>query len=414
MHTQQAGLSKLLPLLAGRLPDTDQTIQRVLFAIRTHLGMDVAFISEFVGTDRVFRQVDAAGWTPIYPGDSTLLETGYCQRVVDGRLPGLIPDTMALPAAVALHETLATPIGAHMSVPIRLGDGRIYGTFCCFGFVPNETLNERDLEMMQAFADLIAGQLELDMNSSRERQGKIQRIEMAIQHGGPSIVFQPIYRLEDNRCVGVECLSRFHTAPQISPDVWFAEAADVGLGQALELCAISKALAALDALPPDLYLAINASPATILSNKLAPLFEGIEAERIVLELTEHAHAADYDQLLQILKPMRSRGVRISIDDAGTGYSSMRHILSVQPDIIKLDVGLTRGMDHDPTRHALTAALIEFARQTGSSILAEGVETASELTSLRTLGASKAQGYFLSHPLSLDDTIQCARSATSFH
>ncbi|MDB5815396.1 MAG: diguanylate phosphodiesterase [Rhodocyclales bacterium] len=414
MHTQPASLSELLPLLSRQAPDTDLAIKQVLRAVRVHLGMDVAFVAEFVGDDRVFHQVDAESWTPIYPGDSAPLESGYCRRVVDGRLPRLIPDTMALPAAMDLPETLTIPIGSHMSVPIRLDDGSIYGTFCCFGFVPNESLNDRDLEMMEAFSALVACQLDAHMARSRERQRKVQRIETAIQHGGPSIVFQPIYRLEDDRFVGVECLSRFHTMPQISPHVWFTDAANVGLGQALELCAISKALSALETLPSDLYLAINTSPATILSNKLAGLFEGIEAERIVLEFTEHANAADHDQLLQILKPLRSRGVRISIDDAGAGYASMQNILSVQPDIIKLDIGLTRSIDRDPTRHAIAAALIEFARQTGSSILAEGVETASELTSLRALGAAKAQGYFLSRPMSLDDTIRSANNPAWFH
>ncbi len=301
-----------------------------------------------------------------------------------------------------------------MSVPITLADGHLYGTFCCFGFSPNESLNERDLQMMSAFADLVAYQLDLELAGARKRQEKIDRIESAMQRGGPVIVFQPIYLLHDGRFVGVECLSRFHGTPQLPPDVWFNEAADVGLGQALELCAIAKALKALDTLPSDIYIALNASPATILCNKLLPLLENVDPARIVLELTEHAHVEDYDDLLRSLEPLRTRGIRISIDDAGAGYASMRHILSVRPDIIKLDISLTRSVDTDPTRHALAAALIEFARQTGSTVLAEGVETAAELRSLRTLGAAKAQGYFLSRPLSLDDIVQHAHGTDAFH
>lgn len=411
MDTPEKSLSTLLPILSTELSDADHGIQRVLHAIRTHLDLDVAFVSEFIGSERVFRQVDAAGWTPIHAGDSVPLANGYCQRVVDGRLPRLIPDTSTVPEAMCLPETQDIPIGSHMSVPIRLSDGQLYGTFCCFGFTPDESLNERDLHMMEAFADLVAYQLDQQRAGSREKQKKTARIEMAMQRGGPNIVFQPIYRLEDDRFVGVECLSRFNCSPYVSPDVWFAEAADVGLGQALEVCAIGKALRALEALPPDIYVALNASPATILGNRLGPLLEDVEPERVVLELTEHAHVEDYAALLKVLEPLRSRGIRISVDDAGAGYASMRHILSLKPDIIKLDISLTRSIDSDPTRRALAAALIEFGRQTGSSILAEGVETASELSSLRALGAAKAQGYFLSRPLSLDDTIRSARGPT---
>ncbi|MEC5388215.1 EAL domain-containing protein [Uliginosibacterium sp. H3] len=396
-----------MPHGASPSNNTDQTIDRILHAIRTHLCMDVAFVSEFIGTERFFRQVDAAGWTPIHVGDSVPLENGYCQRVVDGRLPRLIPDTTAVPEAMAQPETLAIPIGSHLSVPIRLSDGRVYGTFCCFSFMPDQSLNERDLQMMSAFADLVAYQIECELASSLARRLKTERIEMAIRQGGPDIVFQPIYSLLDNHPIGVECLSRFRGAPPSPPDVWFADAAEVGLGTNLELCAISRAMEAIDALPENIYIALNASPETILSGRLPALLRSSDSRRIVLELTEHAHVDDYPSLMRSLEPLRARGVRVSIDDAGAGYASMRHILSVQPDIIKLDISLTRSIDTDPTRHALAAALIEFARQTGISVLAEGVETAAELESLRSLGAANAQGYFLSRPLPLADAIRCA-------
>ncbi len=116
MNTQEASsLSHLLPELSQLPPASTQAINRVLHAIRTHLGMDVAFVAEFTGADRVFRQVDAAGWTPIYPGDSSVpLEKGYCQRVVDGRLPRLIPAHHHRPRSdgFVFRKSLAIPIPA--------------------------------------------------------------------------------------------------------------------------------------------------------------------------------------------------------------------------------------------------------------------------------------------------------------
>ena len=90
------------------------------------------------------------------------------------------------------------------------------------------------------------------------------------------------------------------------------------------------------------------------------------------------------------RPFAARGVRLAVDDAGAGYSSLQHILHLRPDLIKLDMGLTRHIDVDPARRALASALIDFARDTGSQIIAEGVETASEFDTLRARGRKGAR------------------------
>lgn len=90
-------------------------------------------------------------------------------------------------------------------------------------------------------------------------------------------------------------------------------------------------------------------------------------------------------------------MRLAVDDAGVGYSGLHHILRLQPDVIKLDLALTRGIHHDPARQALAEGLVGFARRLGATIVAEGVETLSELNSLKRLGVGAAQGYFLGRP-----------------
>ena len=116
----------------------DQILARALRALRTHLGMDIAFISELRDGRRVFRLVDAApGNTAVQMGGSDLLEDSYCQRVIDLRLPELIPDTSAVPAAMELVATTLLPIGAHVCVPIRLYDGSVYGTLVCISAKPD-------------------------------------------------------------------------------------------------------------------------------------------------------------------------------------------------------------------------------------------------------------------------------------
>jgi EAL domain-containing protein (putative c-di-GMP-specific phosphodiesterase class I) len=386
-------------------------VKRALGAIRTHLGMEVAYISQFVGDRSVFREVDAPGLEAVIKaGDSRSLDDVYCRHILEGRLPELMPDTAAEPFAAAMPIT--AQVGKHMSVPIRLPDGSAYGMFCCLGFAPDHTLRQRDLQMMRAFADLAAFEIGRDLEAAKAADEKQARIQRAIGDNQISIVYQPIWDIDARRPVGLECLSRFSATPVRAPDCWFNEAAESGLGVALELAAIRMSLPALAALPRDIYLSVNASPQTILSAEFADALSGFAPDRIVLEITEHADVNDYEVLLGALRPFRERGVRIAVDDAGAGYASLRHILHLQPDLIKLDMSLTRNICLDPARKALATALIGFARETGSQIVAEGVETAPELATLRAIGVERAQGYFLARPMSLEGVLQLLTQTTA--
>ncbi len=390
--------------IANELPlTTVGGVQKILNSVRAHLDMDVAFISEFVGKQRYFRHVDSKGPSPLQAGESAPLSDGYCQRVVDGRLPQLIVDAAHVPEAMALPDTGSIPIGSHLSVPIRLRSGRVYGTFCCFSFTADPTLNERDLHFMRAFADVAAFHIdaELDLTASHTERGA--RITSALERREPTMVYQPVIALDNMRVVGVECLARFEQNPFRSPHLWFAEAAEVGLGTQLELQAIRNGLAGLreSELPPDLSLWLNLSATTVMNCALQEHFEGFSPQRIVIELTEHEHVDDYAVLERALRPLRAMGVRIAIDDAGAGYSSMSHILNIAPDHIKLDLTLARHIDTDRKRRALAAALIEFGRQTDCTIVAEGIESAEELHVLRRLGVQMAQGFFLAEPMVAD-------------
>jgi EAL domain-containing protein (putative c-di-GMP-specific phosphodiesterase class I) len=369
----------------------------MLHAVREHLGMDVAFLAEFRARDRIFRHVDAKGIAPIQAGDTLSLDKGYCQRVVDGRLPQLIKDAGAHPEAAALPETSAVPIGSHLSVPIRLGDGRVYGTLCCFSFIPDVSLTERDLQIMRVLAELLADQIDQETRAVRLQTQRIDELIALMDRGEPSIVYQPIYDLESRRVAGVEALARFSSPPHVTPDVWFNEAAVLGIGPKLEACAIRSALSALRTLPKDVYVAVNGSPGFVLSGALPELLQSVDISRVVLELTEHASVPDYRELTDALAPLRALGLRIAIDDAGAGYASMRHILNIEPDLVKLDISLTRGIDGDRKRRALASALIAFARETDVGIIAEGVETSAELLTLQSLGVNRAQGYYLARP-----------------
>lgn len=382
-------------------PEISHLLPAALAGIRKHLGMDVAFLSEFSRGRRVFRAVDAAVDTPIQVGGSDPLEASYCQRVADGRLPELIHDAKAIPEAMALPVTAALPVGAHLSVPVRLADGSVYGTFCCFSSTPDGTLNDRDLAVMRVFADWIGGALDKDRTKTQEQETIRTRIRGVIDGPGLSSVYQPIYDLTNKTISGFEALSRFSVEPKQGPDVWFAQAATVGLGVELELKSIQTAVMALNHFPVETYLSVNVSPTLLTDGRIERLVDALPADRLVLELTEHETIAKYDQVLHALKSFRDRGIRIAVDDAGAGYSSFRHILEIMPAFIKLDVSLTRNIDKDTARRALTAAMVRFCDETRSKLVAEGIETKEELQTLADLGVAAGQGYFLQRPQTLE-------------
>jgi len=383
----------------------DVAMDNMLEAIRKHLDMDVAFVSEFNEGRRFFRHINSgAAAAPMQVNDSDLLEESYCQRVVDGRLPELIRDASKIPAAQELPVTAALPVGAHMSVPIVLSDGEIYGTFCGFSYAPDLTLQERDLALLRTFSEFAARRIDQEYEHEKSKKVIERRINAVLSGDSLSIVYQPIYRLHDHKIVGFESLARFHTDPIRSPDIWFNEAASVGLGLALEVKAIQQAIQNIEHFPSDVYIAVNVSPKTIIDADFDKIFEDWPVERILLEITEHAVIDHYQDIRDKLRALRNRGLRIAVDDAGAGYSSFRHILNLAPEVIKVDRSITRDIDADSSRHAMACAFSAFANDTGSTIIAEGVETDEELSTLRRIGVNKAQGYLLGRPAALQSCV----------
>jgi EAL domain-containing protein (putative c-di-GMP-specific phosphodiesterase class I) len=376
-------------------------IRQALAAVRKHLGMEIAYVSEFAGGLSVFREVDAPGLEAlIKPGDSRSLDDVYCPHILAGRLPELMPDTADFPLAWSLPITRAVPIGAHASVPLRLPDGRAYGMFCCLSPHANHSLNERDLQVLKAFAEVTAHQigqgLEAEQAASRSR-AEIRRV---IDAGLFSIAYQPIYTLAPFRLVGFEALSRFSPEPYRTPDLWFEEAARAGYGIELELAAIRKAVEAFRLFPDNVFISVNASPETIASGQAAQALRGLPMHRLVLEVTEHAAVADYARLQAALGEARQLGARIAVDDAGAGYAGLQHILQLQPDMIKVDRTITRAVDRDLARRSMVSALRQFAHDTGCQLVAEGIETQAEMAALMSLGVNKGQGYLMGRPVDL--------------
>ena len=232
-----------------------------------------------------------------------------------------------------------------------------------------------------------------------DRDARRRHVQAFLDGGGPKILVQPIVDLRTGAVVGGEALSRFAGSPAQGPDQWFADAIDVGLGSELEMVTVRSALATLKTMPGSAYLSINMSPSTASSTALVDLLgsSGVALDRVVIELTEHSDVTDYALLRIALANLRDMGVRLAIDDTGAGFASLSHVLKLRPDIVKLDIDLIRGIHTDPARRSLVSGLLIFAKEIGTQLLAEGIETADELRTLREIGVTYGQGYYLGTP-----------------
>ncbi|OJF12222.1 EAL domain-containing protein [Couchioplanes caeruleus] len=209
--------------------------------------------------------------------------------------------------------------------------------------------------------------------------------------------FQPIVQLEDGMVNGYEALARFDRRHFANPAEAFAAADAAGLGVELEILAIERSLLRLGDVPDGVWLSLNASVEALLTPRTITMLLAHAHRRIAVELTEHTQVTDYTALREVMDLLRAAGILIAVDDAGAGFANLSQILQIQPDVIKLDISLTRGIDQDPVRIALARALVTFAESIGAMLVAEGIETYAEHAQLLELGVRHGQGYYIAKP-----------------
>jgi diguanylate cyclase (GGDEF)-like protein len=208
-------------------------------------------------------------------------------------------------------------------------------------------------------------------------------------------VFQPVMDLASGHLVGYEALARFTSSPKRSPAAWFAQAHGCGLGPELEATALRAALEP-GGRPLGTYLALNVSPSALTSSPVVRALPR-ELDGIVIEITEHEFVSDDDDLAHALSELRERGALIALDDAGAGYAGLTQVMRVRPDIVKLDRNLTKAIHSDPARMVLVESFVRFARRTGATVCAEGIESLDDLAVLSDLDVQWGQGFALARP-----------------
>ncbi|MEU8821667.1 EAL domain-containing protein [Actinoplanes sp. NPDC048796] len=367
-----------------------EQVAGLLRTARRSLGLNFAFLSRMDGTTQHLEVVDTPLPKFVLDGLERAQDTSFCQAIRDGRLPSVMPNVKDFPEAMKLPAARMPRIRSFISVPVVLSDGSVYGTFCAGGFTADDKLSERDEALMTVLAHAAAVIIEPDITKRRRNAELEQRFLPLIDAGGPAVLLQPIIDLATGRRVGAEALSRFPRQWNAAPDTCFADADLIGERDRLEIQALRSAAAHLERVSG--YVAMNVSPATLLTGPCQETLAAMPLARVVLELSEHDPVEDYDALHAVLAPLRALGMRLAIDDVGAGFSSLRHIVATSPDVIKLDRSIVTGLGDDRVLPVVVRSLTDLAGAVNAVVVAEGVETAADAATLATLGVSLGQGW----------------------
>lgn len=389
--------ARLAAALAAIPPSDDpssiaQDLVEVLSGIP---GVNSSAVVEFVadGSYRVLAASNPVWVGPDRPTVDPLLIQEIRHLTADGTL--ILPVRFARAISTRPHDAMiATPIevaGRVVAAVLLATEAR--------GGAEGRAVT---LEALSATIDLspvIQRLLGSAIEARSGSQSLVSIIRGVIDEQAFRPVFQRLVELSSGRTTGYEALTRFtDTTP---PDQRFAEADSAGLGLDLEIATLSAALRHASQLPPDRYLSVNVSASLLTSGRLAEVLEIGGDRALVLELTEHERIDDYDIIREAFEGL-GPGLRWSVDDAGSGWSSLRHVFALRPHFVKLDRSWVSGIDSDRARQALLLGVGRFVEELDGDLIAEGIETEAELEALRSLGIRYGQGYLLGKPASVDE------------
>ncbi|QSX75236.1 EAL domain-containing protein [Lysobacter arenosi] len=329
--------------------------------------------------------------------------------------------------ATHLAETLVTELGE----PILVQDRQVFlGTSIGITLFPEDAsgatslMKNGDIAMYQA---KVAGKNCFRFYSRAMDQAVERRVHLehelrgAWDRGELSLAYQPVFRLVDGAMIGAEALLRWKHPELgvVAPSVFIDVAEQSGLIEVLGPQVLRQACA--DAVrwqesrkgEEPLFLAVNVSPRQLRNGDLPDVVEaslretGLPADLLHLELTETAVIGDERHASSLLSQLRGMGVKVWLDDFGTGFSGLSHLRRVPVDGVKIDRSFVADVLRDPDDLALTTAIIAMAHSLGILVVAEGVEKEGQYAILRERGCDFAQGYWLGHPVTADEFMAVA-------
>ncbi|HVM09988.1 MAG TPA: EAL domain-containing protein [Acidimicrobiales bacterium] len=307
----------------------------------------------------------------------------------DNHLPGIT-------GATAVTHLRASPATRRLPVILLTSDGavesRVAGLRAGADDYVVKPVSAEEL-VARVGARLRSGTAGGDLVERRRRRKELEEL-LAVGAFVPH--FQPIVDLRDHTwpVIGVEALTRFDDGASV--EARFRSAQSVGLGQELERATLTDALRSAAAFDGDTWVSVNVSPTFLMTDGALPgLLETCD-RHVVLEISEQEPVDDYVALGRLVRSFGPR-VHLSVDDAGSGFASLRHILLLEPEFVKLDRTWIHRVETDPARQALIAGLVHFSTSTGCKLIAEGIETEAERSVVESIGVDYGQGYLLGVP-----------------
>ena len=337
----------------------------------------------------------------------------------------LIQDGDVRASATRLAEALVKELGQPLVVQ---GRQVFLGTSIGITMFPEDAsgatalMKNGDIAMYQA---KVAGKNCYRFYSRAMDQAVERRVHMeqelrgAWERGELSLVYQPILRLVDSRIVGAEALLRWRHPEMgmVAPSVFIDVAEQSGLIESIgprvlrDACAAAARWGEGKDLVEPLFVSVNVSPRQLRSGDLPEVVAdclrdtGLPPSRLHLELTETAVIGDEAHASALLARLHRTGVKVWLDDFGTGFSGLSHLRRVPVDGVKIDRSFVADMQRDPDDLALTTAIIAMAHSLGITVVAEGVEKEAQFDILRARGCDLAQGYWLGYPMSAEEFTQ---------
>ncbi|HEY0502828.1 MAG TPA: EAL domain-containing protein [Lysobacter sp.] len=335
------------------------------------------------------------------------------------------PDEDVRALATKLAETLVVDLGA----PLDVQERQVFlGTSIGITLFPEDAasgttlMKNGDIAMYQA---KVAGKncfrfYSRAMNQAVERRVHLEHeLRGAWDRGELSLVYQPVFRLVDGAMIGAEALLRWRHPELgfVAPSVFIDVAEQSGLIEVLgpqvlhAACADAVAWQKARRDKDPLFVAVNVSPRQLRSGDLPEVVSaclrdtGLAADMLHLELTETAVIGDELHASALLSELRGMGVRVWLDDFGTGFSGLSHLRRVPVDGVKIDRSFVADVLRDPDDLALTTAIIAMAHSLGILVVAEGVEKEGQYAILRERGCDFAQGYWLGHPVTAEEFLE---------
>lgn len=282
----------------------------------------------------------------------------------------------------------------------------------------NHAMSAEDLESLYVYGDdhitkpfdnrellarikVVSQQTQLSQQARTEKEIVTRELKKILKYEMVIPFFQPIYSMATMMPLGVEALSRPTTDTFLSnPELFFKAALTFGMYSEVEKLAWRKAFAQWEKTIGQGKLFLNCTPHFIGNNLVdEAFFKAIKIDpgRIVLELTERTAIQDHSRFINKLNDLRCLGIKIAVDDVGSGFASLDTVAEVKPDFIKIDLSLICDIHFDSLKRNIVQSIIDFCRKSDIVTVAEGIEKPEELQAVKDLGIDAVQGYLLGRP-----------------